>query len=184
MLRQDGGFLKELISKLTWVDYLALIALLRGLYVGYKSGVIHELLRVTAYIVTMVVTLYLFEPLAQYLTLHTFLNIATARVIGFAGALVVVYLLTKILRTILVKLLKVGEGGFFNRVVGAAIGGARLLVLLSFFFMGVDHSPLTQLKADIHTRSLTGPRISEAAPTLVDFMSHMAPNLMPLKSDA
>ena len=88
MLRQDGGFLKELISKLTWVDYLALIALLRGLYVGYRSGVLHELLRVAAYVVTILVTLYLFEPLAQYLTLHTFLNIESARAVGFIGALV------------------------------------------------------------------------------------------------
>ena len=184
MLRQDGGFLKELISKLTWVDYLALIALLRGLYVGYKSGVFHELLRVAAYTVTILVTLYLFEPLAQYLTLHTFLNLESARAIGFIGALVLVYLLTKLVRVILVKLLKPGEGGAVNRIIGALIGGARLLVLLSLFFMGVDHSPLTQLKADIHTRSLTGPKIAEAAPTLVAFMSQMAPNLMPPRSDA
>ena len=176
--------MNELISKLTWVDYLALIALLRGLYVGSKSGVLHELLRVAAYVVTIIVTLYLFEPLAQYLTLHTFLNIESARAVGFIGALVLVYFLTKIIRVILVKLLKPGEGGAVNRIVGAAIGGARLLVLLSFFFMGVDHSPLTQLKADIHTRSLTGPKISVVAPALVGFMSQMAPNLMPPNSDA
>ena len=184
MLRHDGGFLKELISKLTWVDYLALIALLRGLYVGYKSGVFQELLRVAAYVVTILVTLCLFEPAAQYLTLHTFLNIDSARIIGFVAALIIVYLLTKVVRMLLVKLLKPGEGGAVNRLLAAAIGGARLLVLLSFFFMGVDHSPLTQLKADIHTRSLTGPKIAEAAPTLVAFMSQMAPNLMPPRSDA
>jgi uncharacterized membrane protein required for colicin V production len=182
-LRNDGGFLKELISKLTWADYLAMIALLRGLYVGYKSGVFHELLRVAAYVVTIIVTLYLFEPLAQYLTLHTFLNIESARTVGFVGALVLVYLLTKLTRIILVKLLKPGEGGALNRAIGAAIGGTRLLILLSLFFMGVDHSPLTQLKTDIHTRSLTGPRLASVAPTLVEFMNQLAPNLTP-KQDA
>ena len=176
-MRKNGGLLKELISKLTWVDYLALIALLRGLYVGYKSGVFHELLRVAAYVVTIVVTLYLFEPLAQYLTLHTFLNIESARAVGFGVSLVLVYLVTKLVRIALVKILKPGEGGALNRLLGAAIGGARLLVLLSLFFMGVDHSPLTQLKADIHTRSLTGPKISEVAPTLVEFTTQMAPGL-------
>ncbi len=176
--------MKELISRLNWVDYLALIAVLRGLYVGCKSGVFHELLRVAAYLVTIAATFYLFEPLAQYLTLHTFLNIVSARVISFAGALLLVYLLTKVFRAILVKLLKVGEGGFFNRVIGAAIGGMRLLLLLSFFFMGVDHSPLSQLKADIHTRSLTGSKIVEVAPTLVEFMAHLSPNLAVPKLDA
>ncbi len=171
--------MKELISKLTWVDYLALIALLRGLYVGYKSGLFQEILRVAAYLVTIFVALYLFETVAQYLTLHTFLNIATARVVGFVGALVIVFILTLLLRILLVKLLKVGEGGTLNRLIGAAMGGVRLLVILSFFFMGVDHSPLSQLKADIHTRSLTGSKIAEVAPTLVEFTSHLAPNLMP-----
>lgn len=171
--------MSELISKLTWVDYLALIALLRGLYVGSKSGVFHELLRVTAYVVTMLATFYLFEPLAQYVTLHSFLNIATARVAAFIGAMLLIYLLTKIIRMILVKLLKVGEGGALNRLVGAVIGGVRLLVLLSFFFMGVDHLPLAQLKADIHTRSLTGYKIAEVAPILVEFMSHLSPDLLP-----
>ena len=176
--------MKELISKLTWVDYLALIALLRGLYVGHKSGIFHELLRVAAYAVTIFVTFYLFELVAQYLTLHTPLNTTSARATGFIGVLMVVYLLTKVLRTILVKLLKVGEGGTVNRIVGAAIGGARLLTLLSFFFMGVDYSPLLQLKADIHNRSLTGAKISEVAPMLVEFMSPLAQNLALSKLDA
>ena len=49
--------MKELISKLTCVDYIALVALLRGLYVGYRSGFFHELLRVASYLVTIVVTI-------------------------------------------------------------------------------------------------------------------------------
>jgi uncharacterized membrane protein required for colicin V production len=179
VLRQDGGVLKELISKLTWVDYLALIALLRGLYVGYKSGVFHELLRVAAYVVTILATLFVFEPAAQYLTLHTFLNIESARAVGFIGALVLIYLLTKVVRMVLVKLLKPGPGSAMNGMIGAVIGSVRLLVLLSFVFMGIDHSPLSQLRTDIHTRSLTGPKIAEAAPVLVEFMSHLSLNAAP-----
>jgi uncharacterized membrane protein required for colicin V production len=176
--------LKELISKLTWVDYLALIALLRGLYIGSISGVFHELLRVAAYAVTILATIYLFEPLAQYLTLHTFLNITSARAISFCSAFLIVYLAARGVRMLLVKLLKVGEEGALNRILGAAIGGTRLLVLLSFLFMGIDRSPLSQLKADIHTRSLTGAKIAEVAPTLVEFMSHLLPDSSSPKTDA
>lgn len=168
--------MKEFIARLNWVDYLALVAVLRGLYVGGKSGIFHEVLRVAAYLVTIAATFYLFEPLAQYLTLHTFLNIEVARGVSFVGALVLIYILTKLLRAILVKLLNVGEGGFFNRMIGAVIGGARLLLLLSFIFMGVDYSPLSQLKEDIHKRSLTGSKIVEVAPALVEFMNYLTPN--------
>ena len=175
--------MKELISKLTWADYLALAALLRGLYVGYKSGFFHELLRVAGYIVTLIVTMLFYEVIAQMLTLHTFLNLATARVIGSCALLVAVYVVVKIVRTVLVKLLKPGESGAINRLLGMTVGGARLLVLLSFLFILVDHAPLKQLQEDVHKRSLTGDALSQVAPTLLEYLAQLSPQLSLSKND-
>ena len=172
-----GGVLKELISKLTWADYLALVALLRGLYVGYKSGFFPELLRIAAYLATVIVAFQFQEPLAQYLILNTFLNQAMSRAVALAGLLSGVFLVTKLLRALLLKLLKVGEGGLVNRLIGAAMGGCRWLVLLSLIFMLVDYLPLGPLKTDIHTRSMTGPRVVRVAPVLFDFLSSLSPQL-------
>ena len=180
----NGGVLKELISKLTWVDYIALVALLRGLYVGYKSGFFHELLRLAGYVVAIVVTILFYEPVAQLLTLHTFLNLASARAIAFFALLTVVYIVVKIIRAIIVKLLKVGNSGALNRILGMAIGGARLLLLLSFFFVLVDKAPLKQLQEDVHQRSLTGSTIAMAAPMTLEFMAHLSPQLSLIKTDA
>ena len=175
--------MKELISKLTWADYLALVALLRGLYVGYKSGFFHELLRVAGYVATLIVTILFYELIAQMLTLHTFLNLATARVIGFCALLVAVYVVAKIVRTVLVKLLKPGESGAINRLLGMTVGGVRLLVLLSFIFMLVDHAPLKQLQEDVHKRSLTGDRIAQVAPMMLEYLAQLSPQLSLSKND-
>lgn len=168
--------MKELLSKLTWVDYIALVALLRGLYVGYKAGFFQELLKIVAYVVTMVLTLHFYERLAQQLTLRSSLNESTANIAAFTVLLVGLYGGLKLVRMVLAKVLKLGEGGA-QKVFGALLGGARLLVLLSFFFMLIDSTPLKELKTDVHTRSLTGPYLSQAAPMLYEFLSGIAPEL-------
>ena len=169
--------MKELFSKLTWADYVALMAVLRGLYVGYKSGFFQELLRVSGYFVTLVVTLLFHRILASTLTLNTFLNESTATVVAFVVMLIGVYIAVKILRTIVTKMLKIGEGGAGQKIAGAFVGALRLLLLLSFFFMLVDKTPLKELKTDVHERSLTGPYISQAAPLMFDFFSQISPDL-------
>ncbi len=169
--------MKELLSKLTWVDYIAVLALLRGLWVGYKSGIFQEALRIVAYILTLVLAFLFQGPVSQYIALHSMLNEETSGTVGFAALLVAVYMALKLLRMVIVRSLKLGEGGGGQKVLGALMGGARWLVLLSFFFMIVDSMPLKELKTDVHERSLTGPTISQAAPILYDFVEQSSAKL-------
>lgn len=174
--------MKEFISRLTWVDYLALIAILRGCYVGYRSGFFPELLRIAAYLVTVIVTLRFHEALAQQLTLKTFMNDATAGIVSFLLILVVVFLITKLMTVLFLRMLKLGEGSFIYRLMGMALGACRWIILLNLGFMLIDASPLTPLKTDIHQRSVVGQKISIIAPTLFDFLSAISPQLgVPVK---
>lgn len=160
---------------MTWVDYVTLAAAIWGAVVGYRSGLFPELLRVAVYLVTVIVTFKFHEPLTQALTLKTFLNHTTAGVLAFTALLAGTFVLLKILTILLLKLLKIGEGGLFYRVIGALIGCCRWIILLSLIFMLIDHSPLEPLKADIHRRSVAGPRVMKIAPTLFDFLSKLSP---------
>src|SRR4051812_40118990 len=114
--------------RLTWVDYVVFFALLRGFYVGYREGIFPELLRIASYMLTVLVAFYFYEQVAQQLTLRTFMNNATATAVAFVALVVTVFLVTKLLRMLLLKLLKVGEGGFFLRTVGLLLGGLRWLI--------------------------------------------------------
>ena len=162
--------MKELLSKLTWVDYIAALALLRGLWVGYKSGIFQEALRIVAYILTLVFALLFQGTVGQYIALHSMLNEQTSSTASFVGLLVLVYVALKFLRMVIVRTLKLGEGGGGQKVLGALMGAVRWMLLLSLFFMIVDSLPLKELKTDVHQRSLTGPIISRAAPILYDFI--------------
>ena len=169
--------MKEFVSRLTWVDYLTLIAILRGCYVGYRFGFFPELLRIAAYLVTAIVTLRFHETLAQLLTLKTFMNDATAGIVSFLLILIVVLSVTKLVTVIFLRLLKLGEGSFTYRLIGMALGACRWVILLSFVFMLIDTSPLTPLKTDIHQRSVVGQKVSALAPMLFDFLSAISPQL-------
>ena len=163
--------MKEFISGLTWVDYVALVALLRGAYVGYRSGFFPELLRIVNYLLSVLAALFFSDMLAQYLTLKTFLNATTATAISFAGILVGAFIIGKLLSMLILKMVKAGEGGFLGRITGVLMGMGRWVILLSFLFFVVEHSPLERLKSDIHTRSYAGEAISKIAPIMYDYLS-------------
>lgn len=169
--------MKEFISRLTWVDYMIFIALLRGFYVGYRSGFFPEILRIAAYLVTVLLAFNFYEPLAQQLTLKTFLNHATASGAAFISILILAFAVTKLVTMLILKMLKVGEGGFILRFIGLLLGGFRWIVLLSLVFMLIDNSPLSQLKTDIHARSVIGNKVAQIGPLAFDYLSNLSPQL-------
>ncbi len=169
--------MRELVSRLTWVDYMAMIAVLRGCYVGGRSGFFPELLRILAYIVTALVTFRFHDALAQTLTLRTFLNQTTADALSFFILAVGVFTVMKALNWLLLKSLKTGEGNIVYRVIGLVLGACRWAILLSLIFMLIDRLPLETLKKDIHERSLVGPKVSRIAPVIFDFLSTLSPQL-------
>lgn len=169
--------MKEFFSQVTWVDYLAVIAVLRGFWVGYKSGFFPELLRIVTYIVTAIVSFRFHGPLAEFFTLKTVLNTATAEVFALVVLIVGTFGFSTLLVKLLLKLLKIGDGGLFYRLLGMVFGAARWLLLLGLIFMLIDGSPFTTLKTDIHERSLVGPKLSLAAPAIFDFLASLSPQL-------
>lgn len=169
--------MKEFISRLTWVEFIAFFAVLRGIYVGYKSGLFPEFLRIAAYLLTVIVTFRFQEDVTQFLTINTFLNETSAKAVAFLALLLGLFALSKLVTLLVMKLLKVGEGGFMNRLFGAVVGALRWIILLSLVFMLIEVSPFTPLKTDIRTRSMIGQPISRVAPQLFDFLSKFSPQL-------
>lgn len=169
--------MSDIFSRLVWVDYLTGIAVLWGAWVGYKSGFFPELLRIAAYLVTVIVTFHYYEALAQLLALKTFLSLPAATAASFCILLFGVFVVSRLVIMIFLKLLKVGSGGFIYKLIGMVIGACRWVILLSLVFMLIDFLPLAPLKTDIHERSIVGPQVSKLAPVLFAFLSHISPQL-------
>ena len=172
--------MNELISRLTWADYLTAVAVLRGAWVGYKSGLLPELLRIVAYAVTVVVTLYYYDPLAQMITLKSFLNVTSATAVAFFALFVLTFIVTKLASMLLIKILNAGEGGIVYRLLGMLIGACRWVILLSLTFMLINYLPLEPLKKDIDERSVVGQKVAKIAPMLFQYVSSLTPQLKKL----
>jgi uncharacterized membrane protein required for colicin V production len=168
---------KEFSARLTWVDLVVFVALLRGFYIGIRSGFFAELLRFAAYIVTIGVTYRYYKQVGEFITLNSFLNEMVASALGFAVLAIAVFLLTKIFVALLKKMLKVGEGGLISRLAGAITGVCRWLVILGLVFSFIDLLPISPLKKDIHERSVSGQKIFQIMPTLLDFFASLSPQL-------
>jgi uncharacterized membrane protein required for colicin V production len=153
------------------------VAALRGCYVGYRSGFFPELLRIAVYVVTVVVTLRFYDPLAQFLTLKTFMNFNTAKAFAFVALLAGVFGLGKLLTMLILKAIKSEEGGLINRVAGLCLGVGRWILILSFLFMLIGFFGLGPLKNDIENRSVVGPRVARIAPLIFDFLAKLSPQL-------
>lgn len=169
--------MSEIISQITWVDFLVAMLCIRGLYVGYKSGLFPELLRITSYLVTAVAAFWFQRGLTNYLTMKTFLNESSAKFLSLVGLLIVFFAVTKVATMLILKFLKLGEGGGLYRALGMVLGVLRWCVLLSILFMVIDYLPFSGLKNDIHEKSVTGSRIAAIAPTAFEYLSKIAPSL-------
>ena len=169
--------MKEIIAKLTWVDYLTVFAMLRGMYVGYKSGFFPELLRIVAYVATAVSAFNFYQPLAEQITLKTFLNEQVSSVAAFTIVALVVFLLARLVILLLLKLLKIGEGGVINRILGVGLGVCRWTMILSMVFLLINSFPSPSLREDVEKHSFVGPYVKKIAPTLFEFLSTLSPQL-------
>ncbi len=169
--------MNEIISRLTWADYLTAIAVLRGAWVGYKSGLFPELLRIVGYVVTAVVTLYYYDPVAQLITLRTVLNSTAATALAFFLVFAVTFGITKLASFLLVKILNAGDGGVFYKIAGMLVGMCRWVILLSLTFMLIGQLPLTPLKKDIEEKSVVGQKVAKIAPMLFEYVQSFSPQL-------
>lgn len=169
--------IKEYASKLTWVDCIVVVAVLRGCYVGYRSGFFPELLRVISYIATAIAAFYFKKPVADYLVLNTFLNQTVAEPVALVALFLAVYIVAKICMWSILTTLKVSDGNFISKLIGTILGVTRWLIILSLVFALVDKVPVGSLKDDIYKNSLTGKGVIKIAPTIFDFLSHLSPQL-------
>lgn len=148
------------------------IALFRGGYVGYKSGVIAEVLRIAGLIFAIVVTFYYYLSFARTITLYTVFSYLHSQVAAVLLIALAVLIAAKLISSIVLKIFKVTEGGgIISRSSGMVSGMARWVLLVSLFFLLFEFFPADSLRLDIHQRSYSGAEVAKIAPQLFDFLS-------------
>lgn len=165
--------MKEFILSLTWVDFVILFGVIRGAHVGYRDGLVKELLRIIVYIIAIGMALSCSGIAANFVSANTFLDEETAlRLTGVAITLVT-YLIFKIITDIILKLAKL-DNNFLLKFTGLFAGCFRWVALLSLSFLFID-------KIDAGKSLLTGSQwvgyVQPIAPIALKFVSSMLPGI-------
>lgn len=167
--------MKEFIEQLNWPDYLLAFGILRGAFVGYKQGLLRELLRASFYIASLVVLLAFKDTVTEYVSEHTVLHQTAAQGIVALAMTLGTYFLLKMIGDLVLKIATFDDG-FFYKVGGVIAGVARWIILVSLLFYCLERMGITAAVEDVQS-SLWAPSIQPWAPRVIEFIRGFVPPL-------
>ena len=168
--------MKEFISTLNWVDYVIIVAFLRGAFVGYKEGFFAEVLRIVVYGASTIGAVLLAPSLSPTIQSHLSFDGDLALTVSMILISIALFLMLRLVALILLKVIKAG-GGFLFNLLGLAVGIGRWAVILSIVFMSVKQANISVLYEDISEKSRFAAPIIPIAPTGYDYLSSVLPSL-------
>lgn len=159
------------LSRINWVDVLAIILFIRMGYVGFQIGLSSELIKLAGVGCGFFVSFGYYQGLGDALAEKTFLSME------WAAALVMVSLVSAIYFG-LTRLLRLGEKfvqltfqSTLNQLGGLLVGIFRAGLVASVILVALRQLPSPALASSIEEHSLTGHAISRIAPTIYDVVN-------------
>ena len=151
-------------SRLNWIDYVLLLGLFSGLFVGIGVGFYRQVAIFSALALGLVAAARLSQPLtesAAFKPVHDVLGEAGADVAAFAfvlwAALVLGILCCLVFHSFFSRTIRIFDGA-----LGGAMGVAISSLVFGLVLLGVIHSQSTQFDAPIR-ESQIGSRLAEGA---------------------
>ena len=170
IIQQVGDFLQTL----SWVDYIIIVGVSRGMIVGHKSGGFVELVRFAVLILTLAVLVSFTATLAAFVQAHTLLSadLSQKAVIVLLG--LIAYGILNSIAGLLLKFASM-ENNWVMKILGILLGGFRWMVILSFVIYIVRVFQMPVLGQDVLHASRWGEAIEPIAPSVIDFAAGVVP---------
>lgn len=119
------------------VDVLMLCVIVRGYYVGAKSGLISEFFRLTAVICSTFIVVHFYPPLAQFLRDKLFISEKVCEFVAFVICAAVAFLLFFFIREGWLMLFQVERKSVFNRWTGGILSLATSYFVCGLIFLAL-----------------------------------------------
>jgi len=120
------------------IDIIILVALLYGLFIGFRKGFIHIVLGMAGFLAAIYVASRFAERLIPYLKQTWKLDDRTLLWIAYALLFIAVLMVVGILTKILDKIFDSAGLGWLNKLSGAALAALKYLIIIGLFFRLVD----------------------------------------------
>lgn len=125
------------------LDIIILVALACGIIGGFVKGVIQQAFSLGGLILGLVLGMLLYKPLAGFLQNAINMSDKTAQIVGFILILLLVPIMLGLVGRLLSKLIHAASLGTVDRLLGAAFGLFKWLIVIGLIFQLLDMGGLT-----------------------------------------
>lgn len=164
----------EFLQTLSWIDYLIVIGIGRGVIVGYKSGGFIELIRYVNLALTLAVLVAFTVTLAAYVQTHTLLSEDLSQKVVIVLLGLITYGILRSIAGVILKFASM-DNNWVMKLIGVTLGGLRWAILLSFTLYALNSLQLLVIGKDVLDQSRWGAGIEPIAPGIVDFANGVVP---------
>ena len=169
--------LLEFWRRLSWIDFVVFVIIVRAIYVGSKRGLIPELTTLVGLVVAQVVSLQHAGSIVSLLAERVHLPVPEEWLrLFFVGALfIATYLVFGLIQRGLSKLLRLETATGINQWGGLLLGFLRGGFITSLVLGVLLNSPSSLLEKGIKEGSLTGPYMIQVAPKVYETVLQVYP---------
>lgn len=158
----------DFLQTLTWIDYILVLGVARGAFVGFKSGGFVELLRWLVLCLTLAAVVSFSGTFTGFVQDHTLLSegISRAAVIVVLGFLI--FTVLRMLTQLILKFASM-DNNWPMKIMGTLLGALRWAVGISFAVFAMNSTQLFTIDKDDLSESRWGSAVQPIAPAIVDF---------------
>ena len=114
---------------MTVLDWIIVAIISIGAILGFTKGFIRQLASIVGLVVGLLVARALFASVGEKLAEELGTSLTFAQVVAF----ILIWLLVLLLASALTRVIEIVHLGFVNRILGAALGALKYILLVSLF---------------------------------------------------
>lgn len=158
-------------SRINWVDVVAVILLVRMGYIGLRSGLPAELIKLAGAVAAFCLAFRYYQGIGDVLASRTFLGTEWASVLAMVGLAAAGYFAVTRLLRLVERLVKVSFQKQMDQIGGLAAGLVRGALVTSVVLVACLQLPSPVLHESITQHSVSGGAVSQMAPAVYDALT-------------
>lgn len=147
------------MSRVNWVDALAIIIILRSTYIGAIRGLLGELFYILGIFLAIIFGLHFYIPIANFMNVNLFIPLNIAYLLSFLLASFLTHLFIVMLYNSIrnMKIVKIEASHGISRVGGTLMGFIKGFAVVSIMFLLMLLIPIQYITDSAKERSFLGP---------------------------
>lgn len=152
----------EIIQSINWLDIAILLLLIRGIYLGIKTGLTSELFRFIGTALSLTLAVYWYSQAADILIANLDLPTWLAQFLCFTAITQLIGIIFRYTLILLLKVLNIQFVPPLEKPGGGLVGLARAVIVSGTLVLMLGFFPSDYLKESIYEKSYSGSFLVEA----------------------